>query len=494
MTDSNRCRVSVVREITLGTTPTTPTMRIARITGEGLRYAPQFVNSDEIRADRMSADPTKVNETNAGPINFELFYPQPRSALSEMLVSAMLNDWVNTPEWDNDQTADSVITGVTATTGTFAIVDQSGSGGFAGTSVKAGHLIRSTGFANANNNTVRKVTSATATTIVVGASILTDEAAPPAGARIKVVGFEGASGDITATASGLASTTLDFTTLGLSVGQWIKIGGSATSNQFATTACNGWARITAIAAHALTLDNLPSGWTTDTGTGKTIRVFFGDLIKNGTTLYGLSIERSFLGQAAPTHIIQRGMCGNSLRLDFASERIITGAVEFIGLSGSQGTSANGSTYAAAPTGTAMAANASVGRIAEGGVTVASPNWVRTAGISLANNLRTQTAVGTVGAVGIGMGECEVTVSLESYFGSNALYQKLLAGTPTSVNLRSTQNSQAVIADVPRLTLTDGSPNAAGKNQDVTLGLTGRASYDSTMMAHLIINRLEYYEV
>ena len=76
---------------------------------------------------------------------------------------------------------------------------------------------------------------------------------------MKVVGFQAASGDITATATGLGSTSLDFTTLGLAVGQWIKIGGSATADKFATAALNSTARITAIAATALTLDHLPHG-------------------------------------------------------------------------------------------------------------------------------------------------------------------------------------------------------------------------------------------
>ncbi|TGV23899.1 hypothetical protein EN811_31160, partial [bacterium M00.F.Ca.ET.168.01.1.1] len=91
----------------------------------------------------------------------------------------------------------------------------------------------------------------------VGSGI-TDEAAPAAAARMKVVGFQGSSGDITATSTGIGSTTLDFTTLGLTVGQWIKIGGIAAGEQFATAALNTFARITAIAANALTLDNLPA--------------------------------------------------------------------------------------------------------------------------------------------------------------------------------------------------------------------------------------------
>jgi hypothetical protein len=187
------------------------------------------------------------------------------------------------------------------------------------------------------------------------------------------------------------------------------------------------------------------------------------------------------------------MVVNTLRLDFQSERIVTGSAEFMGMNGVEGTSAYGSTYEDATTATAMSANASVGRIAEGGSVVSSPNYVRSASITISNNLRMQTAVGTVGAIGIGAGECEVMVDLETYFGSDSLYAKLLAGTATSINLRAQQSSQAISVDIPRLTLLEGSPSAGSKNTDVMLPLRGRASKDSTYSAHIIINRMEYYQ-
>src|SRR4051812_34127185 len=94
------------------------------MTGESLRFAPQFVQSEEIRSDRMNADPVKVSETNGGGINFELFYPASRSATSELIASSMLSDWTLAPEWDNTETASSI--GAIAAT-SIAVVDQSAS-------------------------------------------------------------------------------------------------------------------------------------------------------------------------------------------------------------------------------------------------------------------------------------------------------------------------------------------------------------------------------
>ncbi|TIO72038.1 phage tail tube protein, partial [Mesorhizobium sp.] len=254
MSDANRVRLTHVREVTLGVTPNTPRMRTARMTGETLRFAPAFVSSEEIRDDRMNADPIKVDEMNDGPVNGELSWPPHASPFSDWLESLFCNVWSNAPYRDNDGTADSVITAV-ATAGTQVTH-------LTGDAFVASQLVRFTGFGVAGNNGVFKCTTGGTTTSAYSGSGITDEAAPPAAARMKVVGFQGASGDITATSTGLGSTSLDFTTLGLKVGQWLKIGGTAAGDKFATAALNGWARIIAIAANALTLDNLPTGWAT----------------------------------------------------------------------------------------------------------------------------------------------------------------------------------------------------------------------------------------
>lgn len=486
MTDANRLQLATVREVTFGTTPVTPRMRLARTTGESLQFVPQFVSSNEIRPDRMNADPIKVNENNSGGINIELSYPVDNSPLSDFIRSVMFNTWVNSPTFDNDGTADSVVTDAGTVANTYAVVSG-------GASAVVGHLVRATSFTNAANNQIFRVASSTATTIVGTALGLTAEAVPPAAAKLKVVGFAGASADITATASGLGSTALNFTTLGLAVGQWIKIGGTAAGDKFATALLNDWARITAIAATALTLDNLPSGWTTDTGTGKTIKVWFGDTIKNGVTQTSMTIERGFLAQAVPTYIVQTGMVAGQMSLNYATESIVNGSFTFMGLVGSQSTVTLDAIPDTATTNAIMSANVNVGRIAESGSVVAAPNFVRSAQLSINNNLRQITAVGSVGAVDIGEGECAVSGTLETYFGSNTLLTKLLAGTVGSINIRTQKDNQAIIVGIPRATFTDGSPSAGQKNSDVMLPLAFMASYDSSTVAHITMQRLEYYE-
>lgn len=483
---ANRTQLTLVRETTAGTTPGTPRMRTMRITKEALSFTPNYLDSDELRSDRMLGDPIKVMQASEGSVDFELSYPDDASPLSELLRSAFFNTWVNTPTYDNDGTADSVVTDAGTTTDTYVVASG-------GASVKAGHLVQASGFTNSANNQIFRAASSTGTTIVGSSLSLTAETAPPGTAKLKVIGFAGASGDITATSTGLGSTSLDFTTLGLAVGQWLKIDSTTAGYRFATAELNDWVRVNAIAAHALTLDNRPSGWTTDSGTGKTIRVYFGDQLRNGTTATSLSLEKGFLDQSSPTYIVNTGMQVNTLNLSISSRQKITGSVSFMGMGGSESTTSLDASPDAATTGAVMAANANVGRVAENGSTLTSPNWTKELSITINNNLRTIEAVDSASPVGINPGECTVTGRLSTYFGSDSLLAKLYAGTASSINCRVAKNSQALIFSIPRQTLRSGVPAATGKNTDVMLDSDFQASIDSTYTnAQILLDRIPYY--
>lgn len=486
MTVANRVQLASVRESTLGTTPNTPRMRLRRFVSESLSFTPDYIDSDEIRSDRMLGDPIKVMQASQGAIPGELSYPVDESPLSEDLRSAFFNTWVNTPQADNDGTADSVITDV-ATTNTVLTATWSGT-------VQVGHLVKATNFGVANNNGVFRCTTASATVPRFVGSGITDEAAPPANARVKVVGCQGVAGDIDATATGLQSTLLVFTNMGLAVGQWVKIGGTATGDKFVTAALNDWVRITAITATTLTFDNRPSGWTTETGTGLTIKIWFGDQIRNGTTRTSQSIEKGFLAQTVPTYIVNTGMVVNTMDVTMTSKQKIGISFAYMGMGGSQSTTALDASPDARTTGQVMAGNANVGRVGEAGSQVTSPNWAREVTFQINNNLRTLESVDQSSPVHINEGECTVTGKLSSYFGDNALLAKLYAGTATSLNSRVAKNSQALVFSLPRVTMRTGNPAVTGKNTDVMLDADFTASIDTTYTnATVLLDRLEYFE-
>src|SRR3954463_5323004 len=146
-------------------------MRLERITSESLTAAPRFVDSAELRFDRMLSDSIEtLLPSGGGATGFEFSYPEDNSPASSNLKSAFYSTWVNTPTFDNDGTADSVVTDAGTTSNTYTVVSG-------GASVVLGHLVRATNFTNAANNktTPFRVASSTATTIVGAALSLTAE-------------------------------------------------------------------------------------------------------------------------------------------------------------------------------------------------------------------------------------------------------------------------------------------------------------------------------
>jgi len=461
-------------------------MRTAKYVGGDPQFKPTFVDSDVIRSDRMNDDPILIMREGDVNLNFELYYAEDGDPLSEFLMSGLFSTWNNSPTFFNDGTADSVVTDAGTTTDTYAVV----SGGAA---VVAGHLVRATGFTNAANNQIFRAASSTATTIVGSGLSLTAETAPPGTAKLKVVGFAGASGDITATATGLGSTTLDFTTLGLAAGMWAKIGGTAAGDQFATAALNDFARITAIGPTALTLDNLPTGWTTDSGTGKTIKVWFGDWIMNGVTKTGQSIEFGYLGQTTPTYVLVKGQVPNTINVRADNRNKIMVTTSFLGMAGAESQTAADASPDDESTAAAMASHANVARISEGGARITGYNSVRSWEFTINNNLRKGESIDQDSPFDIFDGEFGITGTSQTYFGDDTLLAKLFASTVAGQNMIVRKNGQAMVFDIPRATYRDGSPGVSGKNADVFLPLAFSASKDPSLAAHLIINRMPYYE-
>jgi len=446
------------------------------------------VVSDEIRADGQVPDLILVGEEAGGQIGQQLSY----GACDTLLQGVMRSSWVTKPKILN-VTSDSNITDAGTTANTYAVASA------LGTPFKANMLVRATGFTNSANNQIFPVTSSTATSVVGTGLSLTAETAPPAGAQLQVIGFQGASGDLTLTAASktMGSTALDFTTLGLVAGEWVKLGGSAAGNKFATAANNDWCRIASIAAHSIVFDVVPSGFADDAGTGKTIRVFTGDYIRNGTTEYSYAIERQYQDLAVPAYEYFRGQELDEMVFTFESSKVVTVQATFMGKDAIVQTSRQpGATDVAAPTNYVLNASANVGRIGIGGTAVAGPSYVLTASISIKRNLRAREAVGVFGAASIGSGEVDVTGDLTTYFGDTSIYSAVINNTAASFDtrvVRSDTNNQTILFDVPKTKYSDGSPSVPGKNQDVTLPGKYQGLMHPTLGYTLHVARYPYVE-
>lgn len=159
--DANRTQLSYVAESTFGETPATPAFKILRITGEDFKYNKATVVSDEINATRQIADLAKVNSNAAGGFNFELS----AGAFSELIAAAL-------------GTTGVVVNQSVAVT--FAIAGQTmtiDAGTWAVTPVP-GQFLKITNAADAGNNGIKRVVSATTTVVTFAAGSLTaDESA-----------------------------------------------------------------------------------------------------------------------------------------------------------------------------------------------------------------------------------------------------------------------------------------------------------------------------
>jgi hypothetical protein len=409
------------------------------------------------------ADVAQVDAGAAGSIGVEISY----GAADPLIEAGLFSRFAPVAEVAGAAVTSSSAYGV-----------ASGGGAFA-----AGHLVRGQGFAGAANNGLHRVASATATAVTVAGTPLATETSAAA-KTIRAVGFEGAEGDIEATADGLASTTLDFTTLGIVAGQWLAIGGGGAGQRFATAVDNGWVRVAAIAAHALTLDHLPEGWAADEGTDKTIRVFFGDLLRNGVEEISFSIERDHadIGQV----LLFRGQMVRLFRLTLATGRILEASFDLVGRDARRGTASFG-TGDAEPAGTASVMNAvgDVVLVREGG---GGAGIVRQMTVELDNNLRELKAVGALGNVAIGVGDATVRGTLEAYFEDGALYDKYLAGTDTSLAFVVAEGAQAYVVTLPRVKLSSGRIEAGSRNGDCVLRFDLMGLRDPDTGASLQIDR------
>ena len=413
---TNRTRTGYVREVTPGVTPNNPAFREIIKTSFGMKTQPSRGRSKDVRSDGQSGGTFLTDAANAGGIGYEHKFGH----FDDFLESAIKSRFNLKAVKDNAGVADSVITAVTASGKTYSVITG-------GQAFAIGGLVLASGFiAPGNNGLFRAGTGTNATTVAAPAQTLIDEAIPPGAAKLKCVGFEGASGDITATASGLASTALDFTTFNLQPGEWHYLGGTAAGNKFATAANRGWGRLQSVSANALVYDILPAGWSVDAGASKAIQIFIGDFAKNGTTIDSYTFENQQQDIAVPIYEYFRGDFVNGLTISLTGAKEIDIATEWIGMSGSAPVTARlaGATDIAAPVYGTMTANLNVGDLTEGGVSlIGGANCMSAGSIKIANNIAREPVVGGLGNSAINVGSLMVSGDIDTYLGDASILSK-----------------------------------------------------------------------
>jgi hypothetical protein len=471
---SNLVKLGLVRESTPGTTPTSPTWLPMRFTGASLAGKPETVISEEIESSRMVSDLILVGINADGTLNWESSYFRGGyGGLDLLLEGAIANPFVRTAEKDNTLTAAS-ISAVSATAYTTTAVSPAWAQDM---------LVYATGFADSGNNrTFKAAASSTSTSLTMTGG--TVDASPATSARLKQIGFQARSAaDVQATTtsgSALTSTSTDFTTFGLAVGQWVLLGtnaarlGGTDNYSFAlTTANNGWCRVSAITSTRLSFDRTPAGFAADVATGKTIRVYFGDYVRNGTTVYTFSVEQQHPDLTTPAYQYITGGVVDTFDLTMASKAIVKGTSGIKAMGASVTTTrVSGSSNGTAETYGVMNSSSNVARIAENGTALSSPVYGLELVYNINNNARQLPAIGQIGFVGVNFGRQIVSGSAKFYFGDTTILAKAINNTATSLDwVIQSATGEVYQFEVPSVKLATAQAVPSAINVDITVDLT-----------------------
>lgn len=366
------------------------------------------------------------------------------------------------------------------------------------------YLIYAQGFTTAANNGL-KVVGASSTGTEIKTSGLTAEASPPAAVLLEIAGVQGASGDIQINSGGnIISTTLDFTTLNLSVGQTIWVGGDAAGVRFATADNRGYARIRAISANLITLDKKSQAFSTDNGSGKTIQLLFGRFIKNVAVDDAKYIERSYHFELAYPNLqvpgpgdmyeYAKGNYANTLAFDLPLANKAGIAFGFIGTdtpapTASRATGASSALAAIRTTAlntTSDIARLRITQVDETGLTTD----FKSLKLTLNNNVTPEKVLSTLGARYMNTGIFEVNIEADLLFTNAGVADAIRANTTLTMDFAVRNDNGALHVDIPSLTL-GGGGREFPVNESVRIKTTAMAFGDATLGTSIGLSLFPY---
>jgi hypothetical protein len=346
---------------------------------------------------------------------------------------------------------------------------------------QVGHLLLASRFGIAANNGLKVVTAATASLITVSQALV-DEAAPPATAELRAVGFEFAAGDLSLSAAiaGVVSVTTvakDFLTMALNVGEWVFVGGGTVGTNFVDNA-PFYARISAISAKTLTFDKTTiANPVDDAGATKTIRLFFGDFIRNEKNpdlikrrTYHLQRSLGRDANGVQSEVIA-GSVPNEITVNIPTpgpDSKVNLDMSFVGMDYDTRTGLEGLLSATA--GGTLVDPASEdffntsshiyrSRIAAIDPTSSNPaaliGYVSEATLTINNNVEPNKAIGTFGAFDASVGTFEVGGSFDAYFGTVVAVAAIRNNADVTYDLILAKQNAAMVFDLPLIALGSG---------------------------------------
>jgi len=363
----------------------------------------------------------------------------------------------------------------------------------------SGTLVYTRGFSNSANNGLHEVQASSTTTATLVDSTLTAESPTAAGnAKLEVAGVRGTSSDLTWTdaTNTVGSTTLDFTTLSLTVGQFIHIGGTATANQFSNGTAFG--RISSISANSLVLDKvkgpLKDAAADQTGSGKSIDLLFGRFVHDVDVDDSDFLEESEQFELALPNLqnpdgtgdeyeYAEGNFNNQLAFNLPGQDKATVTPGFVGTDTDPPTTTR-ATNASTPVepNETDAFNTSADflrlRITEVDETGLTTDF-KTATITINNQASAEKALATLGAVFMNIGNILFDIEAQILFTDSDVAAALRNNTTVTMDWGLKNDDGGFMMDVPALTLGGGGKDFP-VNETVLLNLTGETHEDPTL--------------
>lgn len=359
-----------------------------------------------------------------------------------------------------------------------------------------GSLISGTGYAQSKNNAVHLVETIVGTTLTIGGSTTAVEAAPTTTAYLDVVGYQAAAGVLDVVVSGdlpvITSSGIDLTTLKLVPGQWIFVGGDTAIMRFANAVNNGWKRIRTITATAITIDKSDFPMVAESSTVETVRLFFGDVLKNETATLikrrSYQLER-LLGAPdsdSPNAIqseVLKGAIPNEFTLNVPTAELMTADLSFVATDNEQRDSLQGPKQTSVqtfPLTDEFNTSSDVVRIRLGLVSdtdeaaAALFAYVTEASISINNNVTPAKAVGVLGAFDATAGTFEVSGELTAYFTDVTATRAVRNNSSVSLDMIFSKDNVGLAYDLPLIGLGNGQLEIS-LDEPITLPLTTDAA-------------------
>ena len=391
-----------------------------------------------------------------------------QSGLSRLLQGFVFADWREKKTTAPMNAAATAISSVTSGSKTYA-----GVSGLA--SFLANHLVLASNFSASTNNGVKTVTSSTSGTVVVNETVAT-EASPPAAAKLQVVGYQFASATVNVAVVGTyprlsrISGSFDFTTLGLVVGEWMFIGGDSAPVRFVDANNTCFARVRTVGTDFIEFDKTSKTMVVEAGTGLTVRVFFGNVLRNEAdpTLIKrrtYQMERT-LGKNDSAETISEYLTGavpNQLTLNVEQADKVTADLSFVAMdhelrNGPTGVKAG--TRPAIVQSSAFNTSSDFSRIKMHQVST-SPNpnalfaFFNSITLTVNNSATPLKAVGVLGAFDVNVGNFEVSGSTSAYFADIASVQAVRNNADVTLDFALVKNNAGMVFDLALLSLGNG---------------------------------------